>query len=152
MQVQLHHHALLAAEKIFTAEKIEFPYADEARTIKGFNLCMVLQKPEALVPQRLGIMTPHHLHIGDFQAPSVGCANKLFNRWRIAARKYVFRQLAIDRRHFALDGDGVYHSDSVRSKQTGHLVEIGVVISRADMFEHADGHHPVKMSLLLQVV
>ena len=104
------------------------------------------------MPQRLGIMTPHHLHIGDFQAPSVGCANKLFNRWQIAARKYVFRQPAIDRRRFAMDGDGVDHGDAVRSEQIGHLVEIGVVISRTDMFEHADGHHPVEISLLLPVV
>ena len=48
------------------------------------------RKPEAPVPQRLGIMTPHHLHIGDFQASPVGRANELFNRWQIAAGNMYF--------------------------------------------------------------
>ena len=89
-QLQLHHHALLAAEKIFTAEKIELPHADKVRTITVFNRGSVLEKPEAPVLQRLGIMTAHHLHIGDFQAPPVGCANELFYRRQIATREYIY--------------------------------------------------------------
>ena len=88
-QLQLHHHALLAAEKMFTAEKIELPHADEARTITVFNRGSVMEKPEASVLQRPSIMTAHHFHIGDVQAPPVGRANELFYRGQMHPGIYI---------------------------------------------------------------
>lgn len=103
-----------------------------------FNRGSVLEKPEAPVLQRPGIMTAHHLHIGDFQAPPVGRANELFYRRQMATREYIFCQPAIYRCRFAMDRDGADHGDAVSGKWIGHLFEKGAVISWANMSQHAD--------------
>ena len=102
--------------------------------------------------QRVCVMPAHHLEIQQFPAAARGGADKLFNRWQVPAGKNIARQPPVHRRGAAVHRDAVDQRDAARRQKVGNPVKIGGIVSRPDMFQHADRHDSVKAAPLVTVI
>ena len=71
-KLQLHNHTMLAAEKIFASDKVEFPHLHKAVVIELCDSLALRQEARAPAAQCLGIVAPYDFHVEDLQPLGLG--------------------------------------------------------------------------------
>ena len=97
-------------------------------------------------------MQTEDFDIRSYESSSFDLRDNLRKRRYIAARENVLRDPGIGRPRSAAAADCVQQRHSILFKQCRNLGEVFAVMSCADMFEHADGHDPVKPAGLVAVI
>ena len=141
-----------AAEGQLAADQIHLPHAAEALVIQRADAVAVALEPAAPGAQRLGIMQPQDLDIGDPQPRPLGMRHDLGQGRRIAARENVFAQPRICRAGPVHAADRMQQRHPVRRQQLAQFAEKHRILVDADMLEHADRDDAVVVPALLAVV
>ena len=143
---------MLAAEKIFTSQKIEVPHPHETRVMDFSHALIMLLKPQPPVTQRLGVVSAHHLHIQNLEPAPLAGLHKLLDRGKIPAREDIAGQPAVHRPCPVMHRNSVDQCDTAGCQTCPDLVEKHRQPARPHMLQHADRHDPVELSALVPVI
>ncbi len=150
--LDLKHDRIFEAEGAFGSCEIEFPHPAEALVVKRRRLLPPGEKALAPMAQGLGIMQPQDFDVRHEQPRPFDRGHDLGKRGNIAAGENIFRHPGIGGRGGAFMTDRMEKRDALVVEQPGHLLEEGIIIADADMFEHADRNDAVEPRMDLTIV
>ena len=137
-QLDLEYHHVLLAERHLRRREIEFPHAQKRCVVDLLHLLAMREEALAPVLQRLGVVQPQDLDVGDQQPGALDRRQHLGQRRDVAAGEDVFGDPRIgDAGPFGA-ADRMQQHHAVVGEQVGAFAEERVVVADADMLEHAD--------------
>src|SRR5918911_2569693 len=145
-ELYLHDHHGLLTERHLGSGQIELPHPTETRIVDALDRLAMREEPLPPGLQRLRIMQPENLDVGDEQAGTLDRRQHFRKRGYVAARKDVFGDERIGGGRPFGAPDRVQQHDAVRREKLGTFTEIGVIEPEADVLEHSDRYDAVEGS------